>query len=89
MTDQEPKAQAPTATGMNVDDTYEFSAPRFFDFIKDESEGNKRKAKLWFDCALAYAFSHREREDYERDQESSQLGNNLWHLRKLLLVERN
>nr|XP_028960107.1 uncharacterized protein LOC114825539 [Malus domestica] len=37
MTDQDPNALALTVTGMIVDDTYEFSAPRFFDFIKDES----------------------------------------------------
>ncbi|CAN6572928.1 unnamed protein product [Malus baccata var. baccata] len=55
MAEQEPNAPAPTATGMIVDDTYEFSAPHFFDFIKEESEDDRRKAELWFDCALAYA----------------------------------
>ncbi|XP_050124470.1 uncharacterized protein LOC126601753 [Malus sylvestris] len=46
MTDQEPNALAPTTTGMIIDDTYEFSAPRFFNFIKDESKDDKRKAEL-------------------------------------------
>ncbi|TQE09611.1 hypothetical protein C1H46_004830 [Malus baccata] len=58
MTDQEANTSAPTMTGMIVDDTYEFSALRFFDFIKEESEDDWRKAELWFDCALAYALSH-------------------------------
>lgn len=55
MTDQEPNAPAPTATAIIVDDTYEFLAPRFFDFTKGESDDDRRKAELWFDCALAYA----------------------------------
>ncbi|XP_021681206.2 protein TPX2 isoform X2 [Hevea brasiliensis] len=38
-----------------IDETYEFSAPRFYDFIKGESEEDKRKAELWFDTALSYA----------------------------------
>ncbi|KAM1717965.1 hypothetical protein ACFX11_025736 [Malus domestica] len=53
MTDQEPNA--PAATAIIVDETYEFSAPRFFDFTKDESDDDRLKAELWFDCALAYA----------------------------------
>ncbi|KAH7576964.1 hypothetical protein JRO89_XS01G0183400 [Xanthoceras sorbifolium] len=43
-----------TTTTM-IDEAYEFSAPRFFDFIKGESEEETRKAELWFDSALAYA----------------------------------
>ncbi|XP_019449032.1 PREDICTED: protein TPX2-like isoform X2 [Lupinus angustifolius] len=38
-----------------IDDTYEFSAPRFFDFINGESDEDKSKAELWFDTALFYA----------------------------------
>lgn len=38
-----------------IDETYEFSAPRFFDFINGESEENKCEAELWFDTALTYA----------------------------------
>ncbi|XP_059659824.1 protein TPX2 [Cornus florida] len=38
-----------------IDETYEFSAPRFFDFIDGESEEDMRKAELWFDTALSYA----------------------------------
>ncbi|XP_031255373.1 protein TPX2 isoform X2 [Pistacia vera] len=38
-----------------IDETYEFSAPRFFDFIKGESDEEMQKAELWFDKALSYA----------------------------------
>ncbi|RXH78367.1 hypothetical protein DVH24_001885 [Malus domestica] len=55
---------------MIVDDTYEFSAPHFFDFIKEESENDWCKAELWFDYALAYAPSHRERGFRERPRKS-------------------
>ena len=38
-----------------IDETYEFAAPRFFDFINGESEEDKCAAELWFDTALTYA----------------------------------
>ncbi|XP_042494669.1 protein TPX2 [Macadamia integrifolia] len=38
-----------------IDETYEFSAPRYFDFINGESEEEKGKAELWFESALSYA----------------------------------
>lgn len=38
-----------------IDETYEFSAPRFFDFTRAESEEDMRRAELWFDTALSYA----------------------------------
>ncbi|BAT90100.1 hypothetical protein LR48_Vigan08g104700 [Vigna angularis] len=38
-----------------MDETYEFSAPRFFDFIKGETDEESLKAELWFDTALSYA----------------------------------
>ncbi|KAK0589405.1 hypothetical protein LWI29_013826 [Acer saccharum] len=44
-----------TMTTTMVDEVYEFSAPRFFNFLKGESEEEMRKAELWFDSALAYA----------------------------------
>jgi len=42
-----------------MDETYEFSAPRFFDFIKGETDEESLKAELWFDTALSYAPSRR------------------------------
>lgn len=38
-----------------IDEAYEFSAPRFYDFMSEENEENDRKAELWFESALAYA----------------------------------
>ncbi|BFG25229.1 hypothetical protein CerSpe_115020 [Prunus speciosa] len=62
MPDIEPNAAAAAAatatatmTTKMIDETYEFSAPRFYDFIKDESDDDKRQAELWFDAALPYA----------------------------------
>ncbi|XP_057954417.1 protein TPX2 isoform X2 [Malania oleifera] len=43
------------SSGMMIDEAYEFSAPRFFDFIDGESEEDVRKAELWFQTALSYA----------------------------------
>ncbi|KAL9297734.1 hypothetical protein ACSQ67_023630 [Phaseolus vulgaris] len=38
-----------------MDETYEFSAPRFFDFIKGETVEESQRVELWFDTALSYA----------------------------------
>ncbi|XP_021842729.1 protein TPX2 isoform X2 [Spinacia oleracea] len=38
-----------------IDETYEFSAPRFYDFINGESEEDTRNAELWFHSALSHA----------------------------------
>lgn len=43
------------STMMMIDEAYEFSAPRFYDFIKGETEEEVIKAELWFDSALTYA----------------------------------
>lgn len=47
-------AAAATAAMTMIDEAYEFSAPRFFDFINGETEEDERKAELWFDSALSY-----------------------------------
>lgn len=38
-----------------IDEAYEFSAPRFYDFLCEETEEEVRTAELWFDSARAYA----------------------------------
>ncbi|XP_021295478.1 protein TPX2 isoform X3 [Herrania umbratica] len=43
------------SSGTMIDELYEFSAPRFFDFLKGESEEDTGKAELWFETALSYA----------------------------------
>lgn len=42
-----------------IDESYEFSAPHFFDFVKGESEEDMHKAELWFETALSYAPSRK------------------------------
>ncbi|KAL9339992.1 hypothetical protein Peur_066211 [Populus x canadensis] len=44
-----------TKTLMLVDEMYEFSAPKFYDFVKGESDEDSRNAELWFDVTAAYA----------------------------------
>ncbi|XP_039026728.1 protein TPX2-like [Hibiscus syriacus] len=44
-----------TTAATVIDALYEFSAPCFFDFIKEESEDEARTAELWFETALTYA----------------------------------
>ncbi|CAH8251063.1 unnamed protein product [Arabidopsis lyrata] len=38
-----------------VDETYEFLAPRWFDFLNGETEDESRRAELWFQSALSCA----------------------------------
>ncbi|KAL5714910.1 hypothetical protein ACHQM5_016812 [Ranunculus cassubicifolius] len=40
-----------------IDDVYEFSAPRFFDFIIGETKEEMQTAENWFDSAICYASS--------------------------------
>lgn len=46
--------ETPTSTTM-IDNVYEFSAPRFYDFVNGESDKDRRRAELWFDTSLAHA----------------------------------
>lgn len=38
-----------------MDEAYEFSAPRFFDFINGETDEYIKRAELWFETSLSYA----------------------------------
>lgn len=38
-----------------IDQAYEFSAPRFYDFTSAETDEDVRKAELWFEDAGPYA----------------------------------
>ncbi|CAN6211729.1 unnamed protein product [Urochloa humidicola] len=38
-----------------IDEAYEFSAPRFFDFINEETEEAVRAAEAWFEAARSHA----------------------------------
>jgi targeting protein for Xklp2 len=44
-----------TTLMMFVDEAYEFSAPKFYDFVKGESDEDSRNAELWFDVTASYA----------------------------------
>ncbi|PAN14095.1 hypothetical protein PAHAL_2G383800 [Panicum hallii] len=42
-------------TAAAIDEAYEFSAPRFFDFINEETEEAVRAAESWFEAARSHA----------------------------------
>ncbi|KAI3736113.1 hypothetical protein L6452_15646 [Arctium lappa] len=50
-----PAAMMEDSGDVVIDAEYEFSAPKFFDFILGETEDQMREAQLWFDTALTYA----------------------------------
>lgn len=43
------------AAAAGIDEAYEFSAPRFFDFITEETEDDVRAAESWFEAARSHA----------------------------------
>jgi targeting protein for Xklp2 len=43
------------AAAAGIDEAYEFSAPRFFDFITEETEEAVRAAESWFEAARSHA----------------------------------
>lgn len=40
--------------GCEIDLDYEFDAPRYFDFGREETPAEARAAELWFDTAGSY-----------------------------------
>ncbi|XP_074276097.1 protein TPX2 isoform X2 [Silene latifolia] len=44
-----------STSAVMIDEIYEFSAPRFYDFVNGETDEDARIAQLWFDTALSYA----------------------------------
>ncbi|URE26413.1 Cell cycle regulated microtubule associated protein [Musa troglodytarum] len=40
---------------LQIDEAYEFRAPRFFDFVNEESEEDIKRAELWFETSRSYA----------------------------------
>ncbi|ONK65538.1 uncharacterized protein A4U43_C07F38130 [Asparagus officinalis] len=40
---------------LQIDETYEFCAPRFFDFMNEETEDEVKSAELWFEISQSYA----------------------------------
>ncbi|CAN6199123.1 unnamed protein product [Urochloa humidicola] len=50
-----PDAGTEAAAAAAIDEAYEFSAPRFFDFINEETEEAVRAAEAWFEAARSHA----------------------------------
>jgi targeting protein for Xklp2 len=42
-----------------IDAAYEFDAPKFFDFINEETEEVVRAAEAWFQASVSYAPSRK------------------------------
>ncbi|KAJ0983007.1 hypothetical protein J5N97_011262 [Dioscorea zingiberensis] len=42
-------------TAFQMDEAYEFCAPRFFDFMNEETKEEVRRSELWFETSLSYA----------------------------------
>ncbi|XP_010929249.1 protein TPX2 [Elaeis guineensis] len=40
---------------LQIDEAYEFCAPRFFDFMNEETEEDIGRAECWFETSLSYA----------------------------------
>lgn len=40
-----------------IDETYEFTAPRWYDFENEEMKLDKQRSELWFESATSYASS--------------------------------
>lgn len=38
-----------------IDEAYEFSAPKYYNFIDEETEEDTRKAEHWFQITSSYA----------------------------------
>lgn len=39
---------------LRIDEAYEFCAPRYFDFMNEETEEDIRRAERWFETSLSY-----------------------------------
>lgn len=51
------RARAQTQGAFQIDINYEFSAPRYFDFVEGETSEEAHKAECWFKTACTYAAS--------------------------------
>jgi targeting protein for Xklp2 len=52
--DANPEAAA-APPQLQVDEGYEFCAPKFFDFVCDETEEEIRAAERWFEASASHA----------------------------------
>ncbi|VAH45509.1 unnamed protein product [Triticum turgidum subsp. durum] len=49
------EAAAATAVQFQVDEAYEYRAPKYFDFVVDETEADIRAAERWFEAGASHA----------------------------------
>lgn len=49
------EAAAATAVQFQVDEAYEYRAPKYFDFVLDETEADIRAAERWFEAGASHA----------------------------------
>jgi hypothetical protein len=50
---------AAAAAVCQIDEAYEFDAPKFFDFINEETEEAVRAAEAWFEASVSHAPSRK------------------------------
>jgi targeting protein for Xklp2 len=48
-------AAAAVAAQFQVDEAYEYRAPKYFDFVADETEDQVRAAERWFEAGSSHA----------------------------------
>lgn len=46
---------AVAAPQFQVDEAYEYRAPKYFDFVTDETEDDVRAAERWFEASASHA----------------------------------
>jgi targeting protein for Xklp2 len=51
-TETKPSSEPPQ---FQVDEAYEYRAPKYFDFVADETDDQVRAAERWFEAAASHA----------------------------------
>ncbi|ESQ44573.1 hypothetical protein EUTSA_v10003404mg [Eutrema salsugineum] len=56
-TTTEDQTATSVTTKTTIDESYEFTAPQWYDFLNEETKRDKQQSELWFDSAKCYAHS--------------------------------
>ncbi|KAM0832950.1 hypothetical protein ACQ4PT_064571 [Festuca glaucescens] len=54
-TETKPSSETAAAAQFQVDEAYEYRAPKYFDFVADETEDEVRAAERWFEAGASHA----------------------------------
>jgi hypothetical protein len=54
-TEAKPSSEPAAAAQFQVDEAYEYRAPKYFDFVADETEDQVRAAERWFEAGSSHA----------------------------------